>query len=162
MMTIHSAKGLEFPYVFVCGLTEGIFPSRRACTERQLEEERRLAYVAFTRAKNMLFLSDAEGLDMGGQHRYPSRFIFDAGKENIEYIEELNDDLIDETRIISEQSEKKFNFTFEHSVGDRVSHEFFGTGIVNEVDIDRMVYLVKFDNITTPRSIGYQIELIAV
>ncbi|MCL1866859.1 MAG: UvrD-helicase domain-containing protein, partial [Oscillospiraceae bacterium] len=92
MMTIHTAKGLEFPYVFVCGLNEGIFPSRRADTDRMLEEERRLAYVAFTRAEDKLFLSDSEGYSHVNQFRYPSRFIFDAGKENLEYAVELRED----------------------------------------------------------------------
>ncbi|MEG0109231.1 MAG: ATP-dependent helicase, partial [Lachnospiraceae bacterium] len=63
MMTIHTAKGLEFPFVFVCGLNEGIFPSKHVDTEDKLEEERRMAYVAYTRAANALFLSDSEGVN---------------------------------------------------------------------------------------------------
>lgn len=63
LMTIHMAKGLEFDYVFVLGLSEGIFPSFRALSESDegIEEERRLAYVAFTRAKKQLYLTDSEG-----------------------------------------------------------------------------------------------------
>jgi len=159
MMTIHTAKGLEFPYVFVCGLTEGIFPSRRANTERQLEEERRLAYVAFTRAGDKLYLSDAEGTDHVGQYRYPSRFLFDAGKENIEYIVELNDDMIDSVRGKVDSQVKWFGCTFDFCVGDRVSHEFFGAGEIIDIDSDRQVYIIKFDNIATPRSIDYRIPL---
>ena len=55
MMTIHTAKGLEFPYVFIAGLNEGIFPSSRVRTKDEMEEERRLAYVGFTRAEKVLF-----------------------------------------------------------------------------------------------------------
>ena len=159
MMTIHSAKGLEFPYVFVCGLTEGIFPSRKANTERQLEEERRLAYVAFTRAGDRLFLSDAEGVDHGQQFRYPSRFLFDAGKENIEYIVELNDNLVSEASVVAGSHERQFGFSFDFNVGDRVSHEFFGAGEIIDVDADRQAYIIKFNNIATPRSIDFRIDL---
>ena len=159
MMTIHTAKGLEFPYVFVCGLTEGIFPSRRANTERQLEEERRLAYVAFTRAGDKLYLSDAEGTDHVGQYRYPSRFLFDAGKENIEYIVELNDDMIDSVKEKADGQVKWLGCAFDFCVGDRVSHEFFGAGEIIDIDSDRQVYIIKFDNIATPRSIDYRISL---
>ena len=61
LMTVHTAKGMEFPSVFVCGLSEGNFPSRRSSGPEDVEEERRLAYVAFTRAERNLFLSDSEG-----------------------------------------------------------------------------------------------------
>lgn len=78
MMTIHSAKGLEFPAVFVCGAEEGIFPSFRSMTSQEdLEEERRLAYVAVTRAKNRLHITNATRRMLFGSTQYnpPSRFI---------------------------------------------------------------------------------------
>ena len=75
LMTIHAAKGLEFPYVFVCGLNEGIFPSQRSRDRRDIEEERRIAYVAFTRAGDGLFLTDSEGFNFDGSPRAPSRFL---------------------------------------------------------------------------------------
>lgn len=78
MMTVHTAKGLEFPYVFVIGLSEGVFPNMRSVMEdsRGVEEERRLAYVAFTRAMKQLFLSDALGQNFATQsYREASRFI---------------------------------------------------------------------------------------
>lgn len=74
MMTVHSAKGLEFPYVFLCGMNEGIFPSRKTNTKQAMEEERRLAFVAVTRAEKGLFLTEAEGRNFDGSMRYPSRF----------------------------------------------------------------------------------------
>ena len=64
LMTVHAAKGLEFPAVFLCGLSEGIFPTKRANTREKMEEERRLCYVAFTRAEDRLYLSDSAGLAM--------------------------------------------------------------------------------------------------
>lgn len=78
MMTMHSAKGLEFPTVFLCGMEDGLFPSFRAEeSEEDLEEERRLCYVAITRAKQQLYLTYAERRLMYGQTRYarPSRFL---------------------------------------------------------------------------------------
>ena len=78
LMTIHAAKGLEFPYVFIIGLSEGIFPSSKTIEERRkmgLEEERRLCYVAITRAKKGLFLLDSEGYAQNGKEKLPSRFL---------------------------------------------------------------------------------------
>ena len=75
LMTIHSCKGLEFPYVIVCGLNEGKFPSSRISSEAEMEEERRLAYVAFSRAKRGLILTSANGLDYKNIPLRPSRFL---------------------------------------------------------------------------------------
>lgn len=79
LMTIHQAKGLEFPYVFVAGLSEGIFPSMKTLRERKgegEEEERRLMYVAVTRAEKELFLTESEGFNAASRlSKYPSRFL---------------------------------------------------------------------------------------
>ena len=72
LMTVHAAKGLEFPYVFLCEMNEGIFPSRKTRTLPGMEEERRLAFVAVTRAEKRLFLSEAEGRNLDGSPRDPS------------------------------------------------------------------------------------------
>lgn len=86
LMTVHSAKGLEFPYVFLCGLNEGVFPSRRVRTLPGMEEERRLAFVAVTRARRALFLSAAGGRAPDGPPpRYPSRFILDLDQSLLDY-----------------------------------------------------------------------------
>lgn len=77
LMTVHSAKGLEFPYVFLCAMNEGVFPSKKTDTIQKMEEERRLAFVAMTRAQKGLYLSEAEGRNFDGSPRYPSRFLLD-------------------------------------------------------------------------------------
>lgn len=85
MMTIHSAKGLEFPYVFVCSMNEGDFPNIK--TSENEEEERRLAYVACTRAQKGLYLSSSEEVNFFGMKKEPSRFISDIDKDLLYCIE---------------------------------------------------------------------------
>ncbi|MCQ2078574.1 MAG: UvrD-helicase domain-containing protein [archaeon] len=92
LMTVHTSKGMEFPYVFIIGLDEGVFPSSKVETADDMEEERRLMYVAMTRARDMLYLSDSEGVS-NGTYKYPSRFIFDIGRENLDYVVELDSEL---------------------------------------------------------------------
>jgi DNA helicase-2/ATP-dependent DNA helicase PcrA len=87
LMTIHAAKGLEFPYVYVVGLEENLFPSIQSLNSRSdLEEERRLFYVAMTRAENRLFVSYAENRYRWGNLTFcePSRFLDEIGKEYID------------------------------------------------------------------------------
>lgn len=90
MMTVHTAKGLEFEHVFLVGMNEGIFPSRKTSSLAQMEEERRLAFVALTRAKKSLYITEPEGKNLEGSFRYPSRFIFNIDKELIRYAKELD------------------------------------------------------------------------
>jgi len=156
LMTIHSAKGLEFPVVFLCGLSEGIFPGKRANTREKLEEERRLAYVAFTRAKDRLFLSDAAGTNYDGSFRYPSRFLFNAEKENVEYAVPLDPALEEEAL---EKISKTEDFTPRPEqpsalVGKRVRHPVFGEGSVIGVPRGQEGVIVQFDSIVTPRTFG--------
>lgn len=156
LMTIHSAKGLEFPVVFVCGLSEGIFPGKRANTREKLEEERRLCYVAFTRAKDRLFLSDAAGTNYDGSFRYPSRFLFNAEKENVQYVEPLDPDLEEHTMEQIRQSEDLSPQLPRQSdlVGKRVRHSVFGDGTVIGTPRDQEGLIVQFDTIVTPRTFG--------
>ncbi len=90
LMTVHAAKGLEFDTVFVYGMSEGIFPNDRAMQESQLkglEEERRLAYVAFTRAQNKLYLTESSGFSyILSRIKVPSRFIKEIDPQYIEHI----------------------------------------------------------------------------
>lgn len=161
LMTIHSAKGLEFPVVFLCGLSEGIFPGKRANTREKLEEERRLCYVAFTRAKDRLFLSDAAGSNYDGSFRYPSRFVFNAEKENVEYVVELNPDLEEMAREYIHKTEPEHTHTsaISDAIGKRVRHIVFGEGTVIGVPRDLQGVIVQFDEILTPRTFGSGVRL---
>ena len=154
LMTIHSAKGLEFPVVFLCGLSEGIFPGKRANTREKLEEERRLCYVAFTRARDRLFLSDAAGSNYDGSFRYPSRFLFNAEKENVDYVIPLDPALeeraMDQIRQ-TEDWEPRPQQPSE-SVGKRVNHPVFGSGTVIGIPRDQQGFIVQFDTMVTPRT----------
>ena len=85
LMTVHAAKGLDFPYVFLCPLSEGIFPSKRQILPEKMEEERRLAFVAMTRAEKRLYLSEAEGRNLDGSPRFPSRFVLDIDDSLLEH-----------------------------------------------------------------------------
>lgn len=89
LMTLHAAKGLEFPVVFIIGVEEGIFPSFRSLMEEQeMEEERRLAYVGITRAEEQLYLSNAYSRMLYGrtQNNPPSRFIEEIGSNGVQYL----------------------------------------------------------------------------
>lgn len=97
-MTVHAAKGLEFPYVFLCGMNDGVFPSRKTKDLIGMEEERRLAFVAMTRTEKRLYLSGAEGRSFDGSPRYPSRFVLDIDSSLLEYTEKPNDTLIADAR----------------------------------------------------------------
>ena len=162
LMTIHSAKGLEFPVVFVCGLSEGIFPGKRANTREKLEEERRLCYVAFTRARDRLFLSDAAGQSYDGSFRYPSRFLFNAEKENVDYavpldpgLEEKTLEQVRQTEDLGAQKEVPSDL-----VGKRVSHPVFGPGSVIGVPRDGRGVIVQFDSMVTPRTFSDSAKVI--
>ena len=165
MMTIHTAKGLEFPYVFVCSLNEGIFPSKKQNTIDKLEEERRLAYVAFTRAEKALFLSESEGFNYDYSFRYPSRFIFNVEKEMLDYCVELEERLIDEANDFIKHDEDAMNnikTNQSYSIGDKVEHKVFGKGEIVKINETDSSLIIKFENLETNRSIGMKTPLIRI
>ena len=160
MMTVHTAKGLEFPYVFVCGMNEGIFPSKHVDTEERLEEERRMAYVAFTRAEKALYISDAEGLNYDESFRYPSRFIFNIDREAIDYVNELPQRLVDDTKSYIAANESRYMpLDTELKPGDRVRHKVFGEGTITGIRGDIGCYVVKFDRVETERNLKIGVGL---
>lgn len=139
LMTIHMAKGLEFDYVFVLGLSEGIFPSFRALSESDegIEEERRLAYVAFTRAKKQLYLTDSEGFSfVTDSPKISSRFVEEIGKEGIKHLgtrprfktsNYINTNLSKDELVGNNQ-------VSDWASGDFVIHDTFGKGVVVKVN----------------------------
>lgn len=161
LMTIHTAKGLEFPYVFICGMNEGIFPSKHVDSEDMLEEERRLAYVAYTRAENALFLSDAEGTNFDGSYRYPSRFIFNTDKMYLNYTVELEQRLVESATEFIKRNEEKISSEEPEllTTGTKVQHSLFGSGVIMEVHEEGGFYVVQFDKMKTPRNISFKIRM---
>lgn len=162
LMTVHSAKGLEFPYVFLCAMNEGVFPSKKTDTIQRMEEERRLAFVAMTRAQKGLYLSEADGRNFDGSPRYPSRFLLDIDPSLLSYTQPPQEGLIREVKdylVISERYLADEENQSLLAAGQRVRHSIFGGGVVIEVDLIKAAYLVKFDNIDTPRSISFRAKL---
>lgn len=149
LMTVHSAKGMEFRAVFVCGMNEGALPSRRSANPDDIEEERRLAYVALTRARNVLFMSDAEGFGHDNVSKTTSRFVYEIGLDRIDF-----------ERPVAQQPQMPAPMAQNGDAprfksGDLVTHPVFGRGMVMDSDISRQAYTVQFDTLPTPRSLRF-------
>ena len=141
VMTIHQSKGLEFPYVFISGLSDGVMPNKRSVRERKksgMEEERRLMYVAATRAQKRLFLTESEGYSVqGGFNKVPSRFIREI-KEDLFVTEgHMDEDIWNRAAVFSRSMDAECGLvTFERKgfcEGDEVTHEHFGGGIIRNI-----------------------------
>lgn len=139
-------------------MNEGIFPTKHADTQDKLEEERRLAYVAYTRAENALFLSDAEGINYDGSFRYPSRFIFNTEKTYLNYTVELEDKLVNDSNTYIQNTEKRFT-PVSLEVGDTIQHSLFGKGEILEIRDDISSYVIKFEKLETARNINFKMPL---
>ena len=164
LMTVHAAKGLEFPCVFLCEMNEGVFPSGKVDTAQGMEEERRLAFVAITRAKDRLFLSMAGGRAFDGSPRYPSRFILDIDDQLMQFETPPKDDLIADTReyIIRHSSYvDKTMLPDLFEVGQRVSHKILGSGTVTDVNTSKRTYVIQFDAFSTPRTIAFGVKVLS-
>lgn len=162
LMTVHAAKGLEFPYVFLCGMNEGIFPSRKVRTLPGMEEERRLAFVALTRAEKGLYLSEADGRNFDGSPRYPSRFILDIDPTLLSFTEPPQEGLIQEAKDFIQHSQRYLpddEETLALPVGQRVKHFLFGEGVVLEVDREKGAHVIQFEGMNTPRRISFRVKL---
>lgn len=162
LMTVHTAKGLEFPHVFLCGMNEGIFPSKKTSTIQGMEEERRLAFVAMTRAEKGLYISESGGRNFDGSYRYPSRFILDIDQALLSYTKKPDESLINDAVRYIEIQKSFLSGDDERTIyepGQRVRHEIFGTGTVIETDMEKSAYQIKFDSVETPRMITFRVKL---
>lgn len=133
LMTVHAAKGLEFDYVFVIGMEEGLFPHLNSMETEDLEEERRLCYVAITRAKKKLWLINAKSRMIYGKHDnyFPSRFISEIPDEYLEKDE-------------NEKQVTSFTSDEEYKLGEILEHKIFGQGVV--VGMDDKDLTIAFSN----------------
>ena len=134
LMTMHSSKGLEFPVVFVAGFEENLFPHIRAKEEKGLEEERRLCYVAFTRAEDMLFITRAEKRMIHG------RFMYNQPSEFVDELDERYYTNVSKKRYFKNEvtatRKKPAVAPAAFNVGDKVKHSSWGDGVVVAVDSD--------------------------
>jgi DNA helicase-2/ATP-dependent DNA helicase PcrA len=140
LMTLHSAKGLEFPLVFLCGMEEGLFPHQMSIAEPQrLEEERRLCYVGMTRAMRKLYLTYAEVRRLHGNENYhrPSRFIKEIPAELLESVR-LKTNIVRPAKNTTFNQSSYQNYPTENQMigdtglrlGQRVMHPAFGEGVI--------------------------------
>lgn len=161
LMTVHAAKGLEFPYVFLCGMNEGIFPSRKIKTMEGMEEERRLAFVAITRAEKQLFITEAEGRNFDCTPRYPSRFILDIDQDLLHYDKKPNDGLIMAAKDYIRLRKKFLSSDDIEKIkeGDVIEHKVFGKGKILKRDEENSAYLIQFERMDTPRTISFRVTL---
>ncbi len=177
LMTIHSSKGLEFPVVFLPGMEDGIFPGMKTITgpQDEMEEERRLAYVAVTRAKEKLYILYADERMLWGRsgHNPPSRFIEEIPSQYIELQDIRRDDtagrrvvkpagkvyFTDKTHVaggditVNKPIQRNAQPSEKINEGDRVRHRIFGDGevlSVRNMGADIM-YEVAFDNVGTKK-----------
>jgi len=174
LMTLHSAKGLEFPCVFMCGMEDGLFPSQRSMySEEEIEEERRLCYVGITRAKKELYLTYARRRTMYGGSTYSkaSRFLDEIPTEYLNIIEKPKQNQTahsvksSQSEMFDKIFERKREATsdkvaepvsFEFKAGDMVMHRKFGKGMIlsvtpsgNDVKVE-----IVFDDVGTKSLMG--------
>ncbi len=143
LMTLHAAKGLEFPVIFMVGMEETIFPHSRALYDQgEMEEERRLCYVGMTRAKQELYLIAASSRMLYGglQHNPPSRFLSDI--ENLK-VESEDFYAAPQAGLDLDIDQSEVHYLPELNAGDRVKHKLFGEGIVSEISGDEAVINFK-------------------
>lgn len=181
LMTVHAAKGLEYPYVFIVGLEEGLFPKTDpfSTDSTKLEEERRLCYVAVTRAKKQLFISHARRRLSCGRFMQndPSRFISELPSELIDFERRFNT-LYEQNFVSNDRqsvpskivrkfvppafAENTFSDSKEYSIGLNVFHKKFGKGTIASVDSSsKMTILtVDFENFGRKNIISTAIEVI--
>ena len=173
-MTVHTAKGLEFDYVFIAGLNEDVFPSyRNRFTPKDLEEERRIAYVAFTRAKKGLYLTyNNEYVYGSGEYGKPSQFIKEAdlkvkqdsqplfiAKSLKRYRYKFQDDDDFDFDLSSDDIIIQATNNIEWNIGDRCFHKTFKNGTVIDIS-DTNVLTIEFDDFGIKKIQGSHMSII--
>ncbi|MDR2387111.1 MAG: UvrD-helicase domain-containing protein [Deltaproteobacteria bacterium] len=153
LMTIHAAKGLEFEVVFLIGLAEGSLPSSRADTPEELTEERRLCYVAMTRARSLLFLSNSSGRSHEGTFQHTSRFVYEMGLNNLELLTHPGT-----PPSAYHPSGNPITLT-PFSQGQRITHPAWGPGTILTLSEKEFSYQVQFDRFETPRNLRFDAPL---
>jgi DNA helicase-2/ATP-dependent DNA helicase PcrA len=169
LMTIHQAKGLEFPYVFIIGLSEGTFPNMRTIREYKKngeEEERRLMYVAVTRAEKALFLTESEGFNVSTKmNKYPSRFLTEIqremfvtegfvpeelwkGTKNLKHVldEEIYGNPVEPSSGVDGFAAERAEYHSGFEVGDEVVHKVFGEGVIISANSEWTSFQVQFQD----------------
>ena len=155
LMTVHSAKGLEFDCVFLCGMEEGIFPHQNSFgSEAEIEEERRLCYVGITRARKVLYLTNAHSRILYGREQVnpPSRFIKEIDKNLLDVkvkgmeLEHLRSKNVGKIPTFSSKSSfyNDEGNSLEFKVGDHLMHSLYGRGTI--VAMDNTFYTVAFSS----------------
>ena len=161
LMTIHTSKGLEFPYVFLSGFSDGVLPSAMSIKERRkraLEEERRLAYVAITRAEKAFYMTESEGFNFTtSMNKYPSRFLFEISDNFFVRQGELSQEIIDEAKEHIRLETERLNREEEQfEVDDIVNHSIFGKGKVMTVDEEKGEYQIYFEERDVTKPINFE------
>jgi DNA helicase-2/ATP-dependent DNA helicase PcrA len=156
-MTLHAAKGLEFPVVFMMGMEETIFPHSRSLYDQQeMEEERRLCYVGMTRAKEELYMMHAASRMLYGttQHNPPARFLSEISGENVHEgsssfglnnnsFSSTNGNLTGWVDSLANKNDDEPRYVADFEEGDTVEHSLFGRGTVVEIDGDNLAIYFK-------------------
>ena len=160
LMTIHTSKGLEFPYVFLCGFTEGVLPSAMSIKERRakaIEEERRLTYVAITRAEKAFYMTESEGFNFStGLNKYPSRFLFEISDNYFVRKGELSQEIINEAKEQLKLDASRQLIQKKFDVGDLVNHLIWKQGKVIEVNEEKGEYQIEFIETGKTKPINFE------
>ncbi|MFD1604418.1 ATP-dependent helicase [Flavobacterium artemisiae] len=163
LMTIHISKGLEFPYVFLCGFTEGVLPSALSIKERRkraIEEERRLMYVAVTRAEKRFYMTDSEGFNFTtGLNKYPSRFLFEIKEEFYVRKGKLSPEILQAAQSTVAASQNSEDTAFQE--GDLVNHPVWNKGKIVQVDKEKNRYIVHFFEMGKEKPIDFSFRFLS-
>ncbi len=164
LMTIHTSKGLEYPFVFLCGFSDGILPSAMAIKERRkraIEEERRLTYVAITRAEKRFYITEAEGFNFStGEQKYPSRFLFDL-EENM-YVQKgnINKMYFNEAKHHVAYEAMQLEDLVIYKRNDFITHPIFGNGKITNVSKTKQEYSIFFINQQKEKPINFEYRML--